>query len=424
MKIAVTVLIVVALLGFGGLYFWEQSQVAGAAAEADAFAQDVQAREQVEVTFVVQPPTTTPTDQSVYISGSHPNLGSWAAAGLPLERADDGSFRGTATMLSGIEHEFKVTRGSWSTVETTANADEVENRTFVPQPDTTLTVAVDAWIDNGKTIPNRITTTGDVRLHERRFASVVDPTKPRSVVVYLPPGYAEAANAERRYPVVYFNDGQNLFNEATTYAGVEWGLDEIAERLVNDGIIEPVVLVGVYNTENRDAEYGPSVADYAAHLIGTVKPFIQETYRVATDRERNTIAGSGLGGRAALEVARLQPDAFGTVVALSPWVVDEQDDAIADAWQSAETATVAWAQDTRFFLDTVDDDEFYATTTPAADLAVVTDWLEAHDADLTHTTYPAGRAEHREASWGDRAAGALVWLLGTGSTGEASAAYD
>ncbi|MEM1444730.1 MAG: alpha/beta hydrolase-fold protein [Planctomycetota bacterium] len=413
MKIAVIVLIVAALLGFGGLYLWEQSQVAGSAAEADAFAETAEAREVVEVAFVVQPPANTPADQSVYISGNHVSLGSWDAAGLPLERAEDGSFRGTASLLTGIEREFKVTRGSWSTVETSADEEEIDNRIFVAEPGQEITINVERWIDNGETVPNRITTTGDIRLHERRFASVVDPTKPRSLVVYLPPGYDDQANADSTYPVVYVHDGQNLFNETTTYAGVEWGLDEAVQGLIASGQIEPVIVVGVYNTENRDEEYGPNVAEYAAHLVDTVKPFVEETYRVQTERETTTIMGSGLGGRAALEVARLEPDAFGTVIAFSPWIVGEDGDRITDAWQSAEQATIDWAKRTRFVLDTVDDPQFYGTETPAADLKLATDWLEAQSADVTHETLPAGDAEHREASWGERATAAMIWLLGT-----------
>ncbi len=413
MKIAVIVLIVIALLGFGGLYLWQESQVSGSAAEAQAFADDIGAREQVAVTFVVKPPPGTPRDQTLYIAGSHPNLGSWEAAGLPLERAQDGAFRGAATMLSGIEQQFKVTRGSWSTVETTADEEEVTNRSFIVEPGKELVVQVAAWVDHGQTIPNRITTTGDIRLHERRFHSVIDPEKPRSLVVYLPPGYGDADNADQTYPVIYFNDGQNLFNEATTYAGVEWSLDETAQRMISAGLIQPVVLVGIYNTEDRDAEYGPQIADYAKHLVETVKPFVEETYRVETDRDACTIAGSGLGGRAAIEVARLQPDAFGQVIALSPWVVGEDGNRITDAWQSAEAATIDWAKRTRFFLDTVDSPEFYGTKTPAADLALVTDWLATHDPDLTTETYEPDQAEHREASWGQRAAAALQWLLGT-----------
>ncbi|MEM1099212.1 MAG: alpha/beta hydrolase-fold protein [Planctomycetota bacterium] len=412
MKIAVIVLIVAALLGFGGLYLWEQSQVADATAEADAFAETAEARELVEVVFVVESPEGTPADQSLYISGDHNKLGSWEAAGLPLERAEDGTYRGSTELLTGIEREFKVTRGSWSTVETTADEEEVDNRIFVAEPGKEIKVAVERWIDNGETIPNRITTTGDIRLHERRFASVVDETKPRSLVVYLPPGYGDAENADTTYPVVYVHDGQNLFNEATTYAGIEWSLDETAEAMISTGQIKPVILVGVYNTENRDDEYGPRIADYAAHLVETIKPFVEQTYRVQTNREANTIMGAGLGGRAALEAARLHPDAFGAVVALSPWIVSEDGDNVTDAWVSAGAKAAAWATDTRFMLDTVDDPAHYGTETPAADLKLATDWLEAHDADVTHATLPAGQGEHREASWGDRAGEALRWLFG------------
>src|SRR5438477_10739802 len=85
---------------------------------------------------------------------------------------------------------------------------------------------------------------GRLRLHARfpsRYLST-----PRDLIVYLPPGYEE--HAERRYPVLYLQDGQNLFDAATAFAGQEWRADESADRLTEEGIIEPLIIVGIYNT--------------------------------------------------------------------------------------------------------------------------------------------------------------------------------
>ena len=312
-------------------------------------------------------------------------------------------------MLSGIEQTFKITRGSWGTVERTADDQDVPNRTFTVESGKDVALTVAAWVDHGQTEPGRITTTGNITVRERRFFSTVDPTKPRSVVVYLPPSYHSAKNADRHFPVLYVHDGQNIFNEATTFAGVEWGLDETAQQKIATGQIPPIIIVGLYNTEDRDAEYGPGVQDYATHVVEKIMPFIADNYRVSDKRENTTLAGAALGGRAALEVARLKPDAFGTVIALSPWVVDDQGRSIADDWATANDATAAWAKRTRFYLDTAASADHYPTDTPTEDLNQIITILTGHDAPLTHHVVTTG--EHREASWGQRAADALAWIF-------------
>ena len=91
--------------------------------------------------------------------------------------------------------------------------------------------------------------------------------------MWLPPGYA--TSPERRYPVVYFHDGQNVFDAATSFLGIEWGADEAAGRMVRDGKLAPCILVAVANSPERIAEYTPvadpgrgggRAADYARFL--------------------------------------------------------------------------------------------------------------------------------------------------------------
>src|SRR5688572_1240185 len=97
------------------------------------------------------------------------------------------------------------------------------------------------------------TRTGTIRIHRRlrsRFA-----VHPRDVLVHLPRGYERAAG--ERYPVLYFQDGQNLFDARTAFAGVEWQLDETSDRLVRAGEIAPAICVGISNTPDRAAEYTP-----------------------------------------------------------------------------------------------------------------------------------------------------------------------
>ena len=86
----------------------------------------------------------------------------------------------------------------------------------------------------------------------------VSSVTPDSSGVWLPPGYDEGENSGRRYPVLYLNDGQNLFEPSTSFTGVEWGVDETADRLIRDRVVPPMIIVGIDNTgKDRFREYMP-----------------------------------------------------------------------------------------------------------------------------------------------------------------------
>src|SRR5438132_13464021 len=99
------------------------------------------------------------------------------------------------------------------------------------------------------------TLTGNIQRH-RAFPSKILRNR-RDVLVYLPPGYSRFSR--RHYPVFYLHDGQNVFDAATSFAGVEWGADETAERLIAAKLIEPLIIVAIANMGNdRIHEYAPT----------------------------------------------------------------------------------------------------------------------------------------------------------------------
>lgn len=150
----------------------------------------------------------------------------------------------------------------------------------------------------------------------------------RQLVVYLPPGYH--ADEDRRYPVLYMQDGQNLFDGRTSFVpGQHWHLNETADNLIREGAIEPLIIVGVYHAgERRIEEYTPSVdpnfkvgggADaYGRMLVDELKPFIDAAYRTKPGREHTGIGGSSLGGLVSLYLGLRRGDVFGRVLAMSP----------------------------------------------------------------------------------------------------------
>jgi len=129
-------------------------------------------------------------------------------------------------------------------------------------------------------------------------------------------------------------DGQNIFDAATSFCGVEWQVDETAEHLITNGVITPIIIVGVYNNEQRVYEYtafrdaqresGGGSDDYARFLIDDLKPFVDATYRTLPGREHTAVAGSSLGALTSLYCAWRYADTFSACAALSPslWWAD------------------------------------------------------------------------------------------------------
>jgi predicted alpha/beta superfamily hydrolase len=149
----------------------------------------------------------------------------------------------------------------------------------------------------------------------------------RVVSVYLPPQYLE--EQERRFPVFYLNDGQNLFDGRTSYlAGRTWRAHTTADELTLNGEIEPVILVGVANTGlRRMAEYTPTRdfklgggegQSYGRLLVEELKPLIDGSYRTLADAENTGLGGSSLGGLISLYMGFSCSEVFGKLAVMSP----------------------------------------------------------------------------------------------------------
>jgi predicted alpha/beta superfamily hydrolase len=154
----------------------------------------------------------------------------------------------------------------------------------------------------------------------------------RTLSVYLPLDYG--SESDRRYPVLYLQDGQNLFDPSTAFGGVPWQADETTERLIRSNAIEPIILVGIANTDRRLEEYGPKSVrrrlpgqefPYARFLVDEVKPFIDRTYATRPERKYTAVGGSSLGGLISLFLAYWYPNVFSKCAALSPSIWWERD---------------------------------------------------------------------------------------------------
>jgi enterochelin esterase-like enzyme len=180
--------------------------------------------------------------------------------------------------------------------------------------------------------PCKHTVTGELQVF--RFDSKIFGNT-RMLRVWLPPGYADVANQSKRYPVLYMFDGQDLFDACTgPDAKYEWQVDETMTRLIAEGKVEPMIVVGIDHAgERRLIEYVPwrdfmtpempepegrRMPDFMLH---EVLPVIEAKYRIAKGAENTGIGGSSAGAVAAVYVAQQAPLRFGRLLAESvvPW---------------------------------------------------------------------------------------------------------
>jgi predicted alpha/beta superfamily hydrolase len=174
----------------------------------------------------------------------------------------------------------------------------------------------EAFEGGGARIAGTVKVMRDVRSEELGNA--------RDILVYLPPSYP---TANRTYPTLYMHDGQNLFDEATSFAG-EWRVDDALEEAADEGI--EAIVVGIPNTGvERMQEYSPfkdprfgggRAADYVKFVVETVKPLVDDAFRTTADHEATATIGSSMGGLISLYAFFERPDVFGAVGAVSPSV--------------------------------------------------------------------------------------------------------
>ncbi|GAB2823639.1 alpha/beta hydrolase-fold protein [Ferruginibacter profundus] len=231
--------------------------------------------------------------------------------------------------LPAKNYQFKFTRGSWQKVESTSKGFDVSNKTVDLSSDTTITYSIDGWMDD-HAVPKEHTASANVHVLDTAFF-IPQLNRTRRIWVYLPPGYHEG---KKHYPVMYLQDGQNIFDEVTSAFGNEWGVDECLDSLIAKGKPGCIVVAIDNGGAARMNEYNPyefalkdSTAgkafspqgnEYIDFLKQTLKPFIDKKYRTLSAKENTIIAGSSMGGLIAYYAVLKYPDVFGKAGVFSP----------------------------------------------------------------------------------------------------------
>ncbi len=275
-------------------------------------------------------PAATPAGAALYVAGSFNN---WQPAdpASRLVRQADGSYQLTLPASVRGPQEFKFTRGAWAAAEASPQYQPVANRqaTLTGAP-ATLTFQLATWQDQrpgGAPAPKAHTLAPGVQVLADSFRLPQLGGRARRVWLYLPPGYA--ASPHQRYPVLYLQDGQNVFDEATAFAG-EWGVDETLNKLATEANSQPGCLVvavdngGAHRLDEHspwaNAEYkqGGEGAAYTDFLVRTLKPYVDAHYRTRPDAAHTAIAGSSMGGLIAFYAGLKYPRVFGRIGVFSP----------------------------------------------------------------------------------------------------------
>ena len=266
----------------------------------------------INVAFELHAPDLA-EEAAVFITGSLPALGNWNPELIRMQPTGDHKWTFEMQSQTGLPIEYKYTLGSWSREAASPDGSPLQNLVIEPTASTTVRDTVNFWTTaEARKISGQIT--GTVQYHKQlEFEGLL----PRDIIVWLPPGYDTSSD---RYPVLYMHDGQNIFDPKTSSFGVDWQIDETLTRMIADGSCPPIIVVGIYNTSERAADYLPGEQGerYSNFVCTRLKPFVDRKYRTDRSRAATAIGGSSAGGICAFRIAWENPEIFSKAICMSP----------------------------------------------------------------------------------------------------------
>ena len=357
-----------------------------------------------QVTFIIDSiPDYTPPADFLYIAG---DFNGWNPGDInhKLYKNNDGFWE---TILDGfpdgITLEFKFTRGDWGTVEKGPGGEEIANSTYTFGNDSTEHIIIYNWADAGG--PGESTAAWNVSVMDDNFY-MPQLDRERRIWLYLPPGYD---STDKSYPVLYMHDGQNLFDQYTSFAG-EWEVDETLNELAAQGYQVPIVVGidngGIYRIDeltpwyNSEYNGGGQGDEYMAFIVETLKPHVDASYRTLPGRENTGIMGSSLGGLISTYGALKYQQIFSKSGPFSPayWINYDS------IWSFVTNAGMQ--NEIRFYQNAGEDegDAFIEM------MYMMEDSLKKAGFNMVTSKVIAG-GQHNEQTWRDDFAEAYLWLF-------------
>lgn len=209
-----------------------------------------------------------------------------------------------------------------------------------------------------------------------------------SIRIYLPPGYAEAER--RTFPVVYMQDGKNLFFPEEAFLGREWHVDETVAKLDGMSAADPVIVVGIHAGDRKIDYTKPGYVKYGRAITREVKPLLDARYRTRRSPIDTAVMGSSLGGVVSFFMAWEHPEVFGYAACMSSTFTYKDD--------LLERVLSEPKRNVNFYLDSGWPRDNYEVTL-AMTAALISRGYE-QGRDLVHIAYP--KARHNEVAWGER----------------------
>lgn len=366
-----------------------------------ARAQGVPVRVTLEVVAPSLPDTTV-----VYVAGGIPQLGNWNPGKVRLSPRGNHTWRIDISLDGPQSIEYKFTLGSWEREAADSTGAALRNLVARVRGDTTIRTSVRAWTSGTRARVLNGQVTGTLKYHRGiKGVGLAD----RDIVVWLPPGYE--ASRGTRYPVLYMLDGQNVFDPATSSFGSDWAVDEAADSLIRAGAVAPLIVVGVYNTSNRSAEYLPGATGtaYMEFMIHTVKPLIDGAYRTRREAKSTLVGGSSAGGIAAFMLVWEHPDVFSRALALSPAFQAPAGSLMRLDYVADVRATARPPKGVRFYID-IGGVGLEEQLRPGVDAMVAALKAKGYRAGRDYAVVLDTDAEHFELAWRKRFPAALAWI--------------
>jgi len=271
---------------------------------------------QYKLTIRINSLPPNPVTDVVYVAG---NFNNWNPKDELCKFKKDslGKFIISFPNVPANDYEYKFTRGGWETVETTSDGRNIANRVLKLMSDTILNIDIGGWSE-GKAQVIAHTMNSNVQILDTAF-HIPQLNRDRRVWIYLPKNYS---TSKASYPVLYMHDGQNLFDNATSFAG-EWGVDDAIDSAKKQCIVVGIdnggpVRMNEYNPYDHEKFGAGQGALYVDFLAKTLKPYIDKHYRTKKDASNTIIAGSSMGGLISMYAVMKYPKVFGKAGVFSP----------------------------------------------------------------------------------------------------------
>ena len=280
-----------------------------------------------QITFKISTlPKNTDQNVKLYLAS---NLNNWKPNDHQFEfKKNTEGFYALIIPAQTQKIEYKITQGSWDTAETDENGNGISNRSLENTDKfQTVELQIQGWNSPKE---KQHTTTSNVKVLSENF-TIPQFNTTRKIWIYLPPDYEVS---KKKYPVIYMHDGQNLFDDFTSFSG-EWSVDETLNDIYKE-TGQSAIVVGIDNGgDKRLAEYSPwnnakykttGEGDlYVEFLAKTLKPYIDKTYRTQKQSSKTIIMGSSMGGLISFYASAKYPNVFGKAGIFSPafWFVSK-----------------------------------------------------------------------------------------------------